>query len=115
MAEFSRRDAERVSRATQWVERQQDFQPRDRRNRWEGLPEAPLWAVLIRELVKGGSTTAQVWNGDRREGPLTESDRDPITVYDWLLSEGQTLPVGTRVKLEWFNGVWWVTNAGCAT
>jgi hypothetical protein len=74
-----------------------------------GRGPASLWATLEDDLESGGQATAVIWDGY----PLEETDR-VVTVYDWLLAEGDSLAAGQRVKIEWISGKWYVTGARCA-
>ena len=46
-----------------------------------------------------------IWARD----PLADTG-DDITVYDWFLATGQSLAAGTKVKVEFYSGKWYVID-----
>jgi hypothetical protein len=68
-----------------------------------------LWGVLVEELTAGGSALVTIWDG----APPMYATARSVEAHDWLLSQEDSLPAGTKVKLEWIGGYWWVTGATC--
>ena len=63
-------------------------------------------------LSVGGSATVSVWAG--AGGSESDSTMN-VTAFDWLMKAGAAaVASGKKVKLEWVNGQWYVTNAECA-
>jgi hypothetical protein len=59
----------------------------------------------------GGSATMNVWE---RSGGAEAWTGETLTVYDWLLKSGQSIPSGTRVTALIVNGRWYVNGAQCS-
>lgn len=64
-------------------------------------------------LSFGGSATMSVWAWD---GSAYADTGENLTVYDWLLSSGQTVASGTQVTASYDarSGRWFVTGAQCS-
>jgi len=80
--------------------------------RWEmldGAPQTGYRAYLLDQLDAGQSARALVWVIDLAGIDVTSRQ---VTVYDWFLLVGDSLPAGTHVKIEWFgdDGRWYVTG-----
>jgi hypothetical protein len=67
-------------------------------------------AQLLEDLDQGGSAQAVIWEGDSGSSTGLE-----ITVYDWLMSAGDSMADGTKIFIQWFQDdqQFWVTNAAC--
>lgn len=63
-------------------------------------------------LAFGGSATLSIWAWN---GSAEADTGDNVTVYDWLLSSGQTIATGTQVVAAWDarSGRYYVTGAQC--
>ena len=80
--------------------------------RYTRLPNeaaAARWGVLAEELVYQGEADVTLWDGD----PLAETSDVEEDVKDKLLSSGESMDLGTEVKIEYISGRWWVTAAPC--
>lgn len=75
-------------------------------------PIQTLIGKLDGNLSQGSSATVSIWIGAAN----SESDSTmDVVAYDWLMKSGATaIASGKKVKLEWINGQWYVTNAECA-
>ena len=86
-------------------------------NEWEILAQVVAAAVTKKKgkldgtLSFGGSATMSVWQWN---GSAEADTGENVTVYDWLLSSGQTVASGTQVT-AFYDGVrWYLDGAQCA-
>ena len=68
-------------------------------------PKKPRFGKLYENLDQGSSALMDVWAGD----PLAETSKR-ITVRDWFLETGESITSGTKVKVEFINGKWYVID-----
>jgi hypothetical protein len=85
--------------------------------RWEiagDLGRYSYRALLGADLDAGGSSQAEIWQIDSNGNDAGTAVS--VTVYDWFLQPDQTIPAGTKIKIEWFadDGRFYVTNAECS-
>lgn len=68
---------------------------------------------LDAELTYQGSATMSIW---WYNGSAEADSGDNVTVYDWLLSTGQTIASGKQITAAWDarSGRYYVTGAQCA-
>lgn len=73
-------------------------------------PRTVLKGKLDSAMVKGGSSTMSVYAfGGSAEAWTGET----ITVFDWVLSTGQTIEAGSNVEIGYMGGRWYVIAAQC--
>lgn len=71
-------------------------------------PPVERFGMLDGILSYGGTAVVSVYDGTVDTGRT-------VTVYDWLLSSGQTIAAGTKVFIKYFhNGKYHVTGAQCS-
>lgn len=66
--------------------------------------------ILDGDLDYGSSATMSVYTG---AGNAETDSGEDITVYDWLLQAGDSIPAGTKVIAIWNGFCWYVTAAEC--
>ena len=71
-----------------------------------------LRGKLSGELVKDGSATMRVW---RYNGTAEAATSEDVTVYDWMLAEGQSIASGKKVAASYDlpSGRYYITSAEC--
>lgn len=69
--------------------------------------------ILDEELTEGGSATMSVWRWNSATSAEEDTDKD-ITVYDWLLTSGQTIAADTKVIAYREGSRWYVFAASCS-
>lgn len=70
-----------------------------------------LMGVLDGAMSYGGSATMSIWAFNGSADADTGAN---VTVYDWLLSTGQTIASGKRVVAAFVGGRWRVIAAQCS-
>lgn len=84
-----------IKRVVNEVLRERKSEQPEKRRYPRGAPGAkPVKAKLTATLSEGSSATATIW---KHNGTSVVDTEDQITVYDWYLGTGESLPSGTKV------------------
>lgn len=71
-------------------------------------------AELEGELESGGNAEASIWAYDPETEELVDTGED-VTVYAWMLNDGESIEIGTEIMIVNSGGRWYISNAACPT